>query len=113
MSNYPTIAQVLHLAADKFLAHDPKSHGDAANRFSCVAVISALDELYLELSFDYDKLKYDTMRFLGDLGLDIYTDEDQFYEFLDEYDERLNEASQGARFLWLEFAALIAEEEGV
>lgn len=117
MNKRPTFVEVLNLAADHFLVHNRELYDSDqfhGNRYSCVAIFDAVCALRkLPTSkFDSAELRIDLMNFLVELGLDIHADEDQFSEFLVSR-ERLNEASQGARFMWLEFVALVAEEEGL
>ena len=70
MSNKVKISDVLHLAADRYLASDYIEYFSAVkNRFSCCAVSRSLDEL-------------------------------------------ITEASQGARYAWLKFCAMLYEEQG-
>jgi hypothetical protein len=89
-----TIAEVLHYAADNFLANSGiPSRG--THYYSCLAVKKSARILRVP--------SYQIMIGLRNMGVDPAS----IVEFSDVRD------TQGARYLWLKFAALIAEEQGV
>lgn len=93
------VSDILRDAADKFL-WDGMYEPSPALTYSCDAVLGgAMGDC------DFSERRY-VRAFLGDLGVDDYG----HYEF-DEFEE--GEERQGARFLWLDFAALVAEDEGL
>lgn len=115
MTNNIKISDVLHLAADKYLASCESERGVKC-RFSCSAISEALDELipdWYSLNMMYRQIDIG----LREMGLDL--DANGFPEF--EYERSfvgwksvsVTESSQGARYAWLKFAAMIAEEQGV
>lgn len=87
------VSEILRRAARENL-WDGRSHIHARREFSFHAVIWAVE--------GWPK---DALEFLRSLG--VGRDGNQFNEF------RYGERRQGARFLWLEFAALVAEDEGI
>lgn len=97
------ISEILHKAADEFL-WDGVSCDKHLFQYSCDAVGGA--RIASGLSF----FDYQTKDFLHSLGLKPRPGS-AFIEF--EEDDEATEASQGARYLWLKFAALVAEEEGI
>ena len=103
------ISEVLHLAAGKYLwdgvtADSHRGHAE----YSCDAVGDAIYAQYRTYitSIEEQELLNDTYEHLQSLGVDS-NKYDQFNEFED------NGQRQGARYLWLKFAALVAEEEGL
>jgi hypothetical protein len=110
----PTIAEILHLAADKFLAKDYEEF-DASNKkekYSCFAISRATESLNLS---DQDSLEEDIIVGLKEMGLiGGFSDFSEFYEGITFGNQRtITPETQGARYAWLKFAALIAEEQGV
>ena len=106
-----TIAEILHYAADKKLAHKEHQYwarGGIKEKFSCCAVEEAVIEL--NRTFGYEEVDELTSRIrygLKEMGcpvdsLDAFNDDDAF-----------NAENQQARYAWLKFAAIIAEEQGV
>ena len=102
-----TIADVLHRAADYWLAVD----GDdwrrrfCSKEFSCSAVKASADELGMSLE-EISNI------FEGLFKMGCPTDSwCAFLEF--GYKDEVNAEVQGARYMWLKLAALIAEEQGV
>jgi hypothetical protein len=99
------ISQVLHKAADKHLAHDYESyihHAWIKERFSCCAVELAVGNNL--------ELEYRVKAGLKEMGCPTGSS----YAFSDMgYNDELDEDTQGARYMWLKFAALMAEEQGV
>ena len=101
-----TIAEVLHYAADHTLPTTSNWH--CAGGYSCDAMREALHHFY---PCHLDQNKWDArhdqiIEGLKALGCNTRT----IFEFneFSNLDER-----QGARYLWLKFAALMAEEQGV
>lgn len=104
-----TIAEILHYAADKCLAAKKEQYwtfGGNKEKYSCCAV----DEAFIRLIgyYDYPSDESDAIRKgLENMGcpissIDAFDDEGQFFE-----------ENQQARYAWLKFAAMIAEEQGV
>ncbi len=88
------ISEALHLAADKYL-FDGVVFVSNQWSWSCLAVEEACDELRINFTMVY--------RGLENMGLTPFGD-GQFSGVKDK---------QGARYMWLKFAALMAEEQGV
>lgn len=114
MSNKVKISDVLHLAADKYLASDYVEYIDTdKNRFSCCAVETVLDELLDEnctITMKQYSCLWDTIhKGFDNLGLD--TGSLYAFEEFEKYG-RITEESQGARYTWLKFCAMLAEEQG-
>ena len=106
----PKISEVLHLAADKYLAanaHDYYHKNKA--RFSCGAVLDALSSTrnFKDLRFS------DIVTGLRKMGCDT-TSRNLFVKYGDVYigQNEINEEVQGMRYFWLKWAALMAEEQG-
>jgi len=113
--NKPTIADVLHRAADEFLVVDYLESCMQKERYSCLAVESAL--------FKYEQEGVLTMPEVVDLfsrireGMEkmgVPTDSlEAFCSWCLDECVRYSKKIQAARYNWLKFAALIAEEQGV
>ncbi len=91
------ISEALHRAADVHLKPEPDSpstHKRPRAKYSCDAVMFSADS-----PAQMDAI----MTGLHQMGLDPYV----FNAFKDVKDP------QGARYMWLKFAALMAEEQGV
>lgn len=106
-----TIADVLHHAADNVLWTGGESEytyfkirGNNIRRFSCDAVRRAVEQL--DYQGDYWKIAEGLTR----MGVDTYAC-DAFRRF--DYGQEFSVEEQAARYTWLKFAALIAEEQGV
>lgn len=109
-----TIAEILHLAADKKLASKEEqlwNRGGTKEKFSCCAVTEAVWELYnkdeIMSEGERDELIKRCSEGLKAMGcptssINAFGDEDKF-----------NTENQQARYAWLKFAAIIAEEQGV
>jgi hypothetical protein len=101
MKKQPKISEILHLAADEYLwtgySKDPRN----LSIYSCFAIDLAIDDLDLSASRTGKLFKG-----LGEMGLDIGSIT-AFEEF------RYGPQRQAARYAWLKFAAMIAEEQGV
>jgi hypothetical protein len=99
------ISQVLHKAADKHLAYDYESYIHPSfdkERFSCCAVSIAIE--------NNPDLYYRIMEGLTEMGCPTGS----IYAFTNMgYEDELDKNTQGARYIWLKFAALMAEEQGV
>ena len=104
-----TIADILHYAADKCLASKKEqywAYGGSKEKYSCCAV----DEAYIKLvgSWDYPSDQaIAIIKGLENMGcptdsMDAFDDQGQFVE-----------ENQQARYAWLKFAAIMAEEQGV
>ena len=116
MSKQIKISDVLHLAADKYLAKDrSECFIKALSHYSCCAIENALYEL-LETGLDMDSLieaedhYHCISKGLENMGLLTWSVR-QFEEF--EIGKDITPESQGARYAWLKFAAMIAESQGV
>ena len=102
----PTIADIFHYAADHCLWDGRVSN--SLHYFSCFALSEAIKEFAGHhpgtRSFD----AYDSIICIGlsELGLDCNS-VGAFREFT------TNPARQGARYAWLKFCAMLAEEQGV
>lgn len=106
-----TISDALHLAADKYLAAHDRYEGGCKERFSCLAVIEAA----YELEGDYHSLfRQRLMDGLRNMGCDT-SSSDLFKIYGDNVDDfsEINHKVQGMRYMWLKWAALMAEEQGV
>lgn len=106
----PKISEVLHLAADKYLAanaHDYCRKNKA--RFSCGAVLDAKLSLRREGAPPWR----DIMIGLRKMGCDT-SSRNLFIKYGDTFcgQNEINEEVQGMRYFWLKWAALMAEEQG-
>ena len=109
-----TIAEILHYAADKKLASKEEqcwNRGGSKEKFSCCAVSEAVWELYnkdqIMSEGECDELINRCFDGLAAMGcptnsIDAFNDS---YDFIAK--------NQQARYAWLKFAAIIAEEQGV
>lgn len=92
------ISEVLHLAADKYLCTGRKSYNPYKPSYSCIAIENAC--------IDYKVPSGKIQKGLRNMGLN--TDSAcAFNEF------KSGKERQAARYSWLKFAAMIAEEQGV
>ena len=109
----PTVADVLHYAADKCLAYD-KRYTDYGikEKFSCCAVNEAIYQLTGYL--DADGLQSRVLDGLKAMGCDTGS-QTLFMKYGDQPDDYMfvNLEVQGMRYMWLKWAALMAEEQGV
>lgn len=116
----PKISKVLHLAADKYLSEMP---GDGKAKFSCWAIEDALNELApsrgrgaydvcYHLPRAAKRISQRVQAGLQAMGCETGSSY-QFREFESKYDGLATPESQGARYLWLKWAALMAEEQGL
>lgn len=108
MSDKVKISEVLHLAADKYLASDHTEYIDTyKSRFSCCTVSKALDELNTKAKVWLETHEA-ILKGFENLGLD--TGSRRAFE---EFEKGIvTEESQGARYAWLKFCAMLAEEQG-
>lgn len=97
------ISEVLHKAADTHLCHDSTSYRTPnKDRFSCYAIRLATeydDELYGRIEEGLENMGCPTRAIFAFTRLG--------------YDDDMDLETQGARYMWLKFAALMAEEQGV
>ena len=114
----PTIAEILHYAADKRLASKRSEYWMHSNysmhsnvnkeKFSCCAMHEAVRDLCYNLDWEQrDALIQRIETGLKNMGCptgSINAFED-YYEF--------NSENQQSRYVWLKFAAKMAEEQGV
>lgn len=116
MKKQPTIADVLHLAADKHLiAKSRHNEGPHKERFSCSAVEEAI------FCLTGDLYGGDSMALLRRViaGLKAMGCNTGSHTLFRKYGDKPNEYSyinpevQGMRYMWLKWAALMAEEQGV
>jgi len=111
MSKQIKISDVLHLAADKYLAYSELEWLYSEKlRFSCDAIRSAINEL--DANYDSRNYLHEVIKSgLFNMGLIVCSCR-EFAEFTPNF-ESVTPESQGARYAWLKFAAMIAEEQGV
>ena len=109
-----TLAYIFEYAADKCLAHDIKQY-DAywtdlrhKDKYSCCAVESAVENLLSGQGWGVigDQQKKAT-QFLKSYGCPVQSCK------AFKNDVSFNSENQQARYAWLKFAALLAEEQGV
>lgn len=105
-----TIADILHEAADEWLAC---SLGDydlgGKTKYSCNAIVEALYDTVYDIEPMYNRI----MEGLENMGLDTESASVFIKLGYPDYSWEVFEETQGARYMWLKFAALIAEEQGV
>lgn len=106
-----TISEILHYAADKKLASryiDQLYVGGNKEKFSCCAMHEAVIDLNRTFTFnEVDEVVTRISEGLEEMGcpvscLNAFNDNGEF-----------KEENQQARYAWLKFAAIIAEEQGV
>jgi predicted hydrocarbon binding protein len=108
-----TVAEILHIAADKYLAVKESEYwtrGGSKEKFSCCAVDEAVSRLYgyfdMEIYEREDLIKriHEGLKNMGcpTGSVDAFDDNGEFIE-----------ENQQARYAWLKFAATMAEEQGV
>lgn len=105
-----TIAEILHIAADKNLAAVESEHwhcwGGDKDKFSCCAVEDTTYELYRDID-EREEMENRIREGLMQMGCPVDST-DAF-----KNDKTFNRENQQARYAWLKFAAMIAEEQGV
>jgi hypothetical protein len=102
MMQIAKISAFLHSAADKFLPHDDPRYG-----FSCEAFRSALNDALAKGEIgliEYHELVFQFVDGIEALGLDFGS--------MNAFDDVPYETRQAARYQWLKFCALLAEEQG-
>ena len=111
-----TIADVLHLAADKYLVSFSRDEGPhPKEKFSCCAINRAI--LYINcnlFSNESRTLRSHVMKGLSSMGCDVGS-----VKLFEKYGDNsfdyytINADVQGMRYMWLKWAALMAEEQGI
>jgi hypothetical protein len=115
MNKQHTVADVLHYAADKCLvAHSRYSEG-IKEKYSCCAIEEAIYQMSGRLYDDESNaLRRRVIAGLKAMGCDTGS-----HTLFKKYGDKPNEYSyinsevQGMRYMWLKWAALMAEEQGV
>lgn len=104
------ISEVLHEAADKYLALNRKDWDDHRSKhiYSCCAIEQVIEERFGWTAVCNHPLHFRILDGLENMGLD--TDSSSAF---DKFNIRSKEEKQQARYAWLKFAALVAEEQGV
>ena len=110
----PTISEILHRAADEFLVSTQEEFDrpDYKQKFSCCAVSATLVAMYEEGRITYNqrvKIGQQIRQGLRNMGVDVFST----FEFGNNLPGKIRKKQQGARYAWLKFAAMIAEEQGV
>ncbi len=105
-----TIADVLHYAADRCLSANSALPSWPAGkmRYSCDAINEACNKLYKNAPNWYERqdMVNQTMKGLRKMGLSTKS--------LSAFDDiPFGTERQGARYAWLKFCAMLAEEQGV
>lgn len=106
----PKISTILHRAADHHLKCTPGDY--TRSRYSCCAIIDAID--YYGKGMDGYYLSSMRIRIyegLKEMGCDVNSSH-LFMKYGDNT-PGVNETVQGMRYMWLKWAALMAEEQGV
>jgi len=111
-----TIADVLHLAADKYLVSFSRHEGPhRKEKFSCCAINQAIFSINGSLFSDESQtLRSHIMKGLASMGCDVGSVKlfvkhgDSLHDF-----NAVNSDVQGMRYMWLKWAALMAEEQGL
>lgn len=110
-----TVADVLHYAADKVLIAHSRYSEARAEKFSCCAVDEAIYQMTGRLYTDESNaLRRRVIAGLKAMGCNTGS-----HTLFKKYGDKPNEYSyinsevQGMRYMWLKWAALMAEEQGV
>jgi hypothetical protein len=98
-----TVADALHLAADKYLAANRQQRDRFKALYSCGAVGDACVELNVNFG--------GVLVGLRNMGCDTASST-LFHKYGDN-NFNISEEVQGMRYMWLKWAALMAEEQGV
>ena len=111
MGKIVTIADILHHAADNFLAStiDEWENNMCKDKFSCCAIEQAIEDLMGWEAFMYGDMFERIMDGLKAMGLDI----ESTVAFHPWEQGDLDYNTQHARYGWLKLAAMVAEEQGV
>jgi hypothetical protein len=115
MKKQHTIADVLHLAADKCLAaHARYGEGGRRKKFSCCSIEEALYHLYdAYYTGEVAPMRRRVLDGLRNMGCNTGSST-LFARYGDPKDyDKINHEVQGMRYMWLKWAALMAEEQGV
>jgi hypothetical protein len=111
-----TIADILHTAADKYLVSNSRYEADhLKERFSCCAVYYAIRDITGNFyGFDSEILRDQVMKGLTNMGCKVgsHTLFEKYGDQPDVY-ESITHDVQGMRYMWLKWAALMAEEQGI
>ena len=111
-----TIADILHTAADKYLvSHSRYEASHVKEKFSCCAVYSAIFDITGNFyGIDSEVLRDQVMKGLTNMGCKAgsHTLFMKYGDLPDVY-ESINPDVQGMRYMWLKWAALMAEEQGI
>lgn len=114
MSTELTVAQILHLAADKYLSttggehrslSDWKSPNVKKRNYSCEAIIKA-EGLWGSIGWDNACRKSRAIKFTRSLGM-----KPSALKLFDKF--KFGRERQAVRYAWLKHAAQIAEEQGL
>jgi hypothetical protein len=111
----PTVADVLHLAADKCLVAHNRYNEGCKEKYSCCAINEAVFRIYGNLySGEAGALQKRVMEGLKKMGCSTGS-MTLFKKYGDNYTDfsAVNHEVQGMRYMWLKWAALMAEEQGV
>lgn len=100
------ISKILREAADEYLSPTGCESLDCA-KYSCDAVYNAC----YKYKVSPDAIYVNVIYFLEELGVLAHYGDYHRPQFADEFEA--GPERQGARFLWLDFAALVAEDEGL
>lgn len=115
MTKEPTIADVLHLAADKCLVAHSRYGEGSKEKYSCCAIDEAIYKITGQLyGGESYKLHNRVMAGLRNMGCNTGS-MTLFKKYGDNYSDfgAVNHEVQGMRYMWLKWAALMAEEQGV
>ena len=106
-----TIADILHEAADHWLTTDPDDWNNRieSEKYSCCAVDAAASHLIPNWNVNYRMVDRIFEGFRA-MGLDTSSGT-AFVEL--GYPKGAHADTQAARYMWLKFAALIAEEQDI
>ena len=111
----PTVADVLHFAADKCLVAHSRYGEDRVERFSCCAVDEAIYKMTGHL-YTFESLEFHRRVMAGLKAMGCNTGSMNLFkkhgDVPSEWDN-INHRVQGMRYMWLKWAALMAEEQGV
>jgi hypothetical protein len=119
MASNHTVSTILHAAADKYLAskNDEYKYNSSTSikeKFSCCAISSVIREEMRLSSYDDRKIMlrniYDGLQIMG---CDVHS-----CDLFSKYNDPaifgfINKDVQGMRYIWLKWAALMAEEQGL
>jgi len=110
-----TIAYVLHFAADKCLVAHNRYNEGRREKYSCCAVEEAIYRITGTIYSDESEALHSRVKAgLKAMGCDTYS-MDLFKQYGDNPNDysAVNHEVQGMRYMWLKWAALMAEEQGV